>query len=80
MGHLAQVTWPDLPGGYELALAGVGVTVIDKLASPPTPSKTVGVPVRATEMLEQPRLADVYQHRSGDGFTVPIPQRAVCPG
>jgi len=47
---------------YELALAGVGVTVIDKLASPPTRSKEVGVPVRAVEILEQRGLlADVAQ-------------------
>ena len=48
---------------YELALAGVGVTVIDKLADLPTHSKEVGVPVRTVEVLEQRGLlADMAEH------------------
>jgi len=34
---------------YELALAGVGVTVIDKLTSPPTRSKSTQPVQRRTE-------------------------------
>ncbi|HEY4452786.1 MAG TPA: FAD-dependent monooxygenase [Pseudonocardiaceae bacterium] len=47
---------------HELALAGIGVTVIDKLAAVPAHSKEVGVPVRAVEILEQRGLlADVAE-------------------
>ncbi len=47
---------------YELALAGVGVTVIDRRAEPPAYSIEVGIPVRTVEILEQRGLlADVAE-------------------
>src|SRR5260370_34052789 len=47
---------------YELALAGVGVTVLDKRTEPPAYSIEVGAPVRTVESLEQRGLlADVAE-------------------
>ena len=49
---------------YELALAGVGVTVIDKRAELPAYSIEVGVPVRTVEILEQRGLLDDVAERA----------------
>ena len=52
---------------HELALAGIAVTVIDKLAGVPAYSKEVGVPVRAVEILEQRGLlAEVAEHGNAE--------------
>ena len=49
---------------YELSLAGVGVTVIDKLAERPDHSREVAIPVRAVELLEQRGLLGYAMERS----------------
>src|SRR5260370_39797238 len=47
---------------YELALAGAGITVIDKGTELPSYSIEVGIPVRTVEILEQRGLlADVAE-------------------
>ena len=49
---------------YELALAGVNVTVIDKLNERPIRSTEVAVPVRAVELLEQRGLLAEVEERA----------------
>ena len=49
---------------YELSLAGVGVTVIDKLAERPDHSKEVAIPVRAVELLDQRGLLGYAAERA----------------
>src|SRR5258708_1148700 len=48
----------------ELSLAGIGVTVIDKLTELPAHSKEVGVPVRVVEILEQRGLLASVEARA----------------
>lgn len=49
---------------YELALAGVGVTVLDKRAELPAYSIEVGIPVRTVEILEQRGLLAAVAERA----------------
>lgn len=66
---------------YELALAGVAVTVIDRLPELPARSREVGVPVRTVELLEQRGLLAAAAERANTKLPdahfsqIPVPLR-----